>query len=541
MKKGKIFVLEGADGTGKTTIGKEVATRLLSEGIKCEYFSFPGREDGTLGSLIYKLHHDKGRFNVKYICPESLQLLHIAAHIDQISNDIFIKLNKSKNIILDRYWWSTWVYGVCSGIDKVFLESAIELERIFWGDYKPAIAFHIMRKRPIGTLYNKKWKNLVTEYRRLAETESSKYLVETVSNDLKIENAINRVLNLIMDSLNITTIGEKKEKGTKKQRRTPIVFSKLLPLKATVVYDTYWKFAAERQNVFMRRFLKENPPWTKDPIIKKFKFTNTYRAADRVSQYLIRNVIYKGDQSIEDLFFRIILFKIFNRISTWQILEEKLGDITYKSFTIKVYDRILSNALKSGKKIYSAAYIMPSGGRNGRKRKHRMHLELLNLMMYDRVPAKISECKSMGKAFDILRSYPTIGDFLAYQYITDINYSICTDFSEMEFVVPGPGAKGGIHKCFSDLGGLTENEIIKVVTERQEIEFKKRGIKFTNLFGRPLQLIDCQNLFCEVDKYSREKHPYFTCSTGRKKIKQKFQMNPTTINYMFPPKWGIKM
>ena len=541
MKKGKIFVLEGADGTGKTTIGKEVVAKLASYGIKCEYFSFPGREDGTLGSLIYKLHHNKGHFNVSNICPESLQLLHIAAHIDQISNNIFSKLNKSKNIILDRYWWSTWVYGICSGIDKGFLASAIELERKFWGHYKPAIAFHITRKRPRGTLYTKKWKNLVEEYRKLSKVESSKYLVETIINDFKIENAIDKVLNSIINSLQIPTIAEKKEQGTKKQKNGPIVFSKLLPLKTTIVYDTYWKFAAERQNVFIRRFLKENPPWTEDPIIKQFKFTNAYRVADRVSQYLIRNVIYKGDQSIEELFFRIILFKIFNRISTWQILEDKLKEITYKSFTIKAYDRILSDAFKSGYKIYSAAYIMPSGGRNGGKRKHRMHLELLNFMMSDRAPAKLSECKSMGKAFDILRSYPTIGDFLAFQYVTDINYSICTEFSEMEFVVPGPGAKDGIRKCFSDFGGLTENEIIKVVTERQENEFQERGIKFKKLFGRPLQLIDCQNLFCEVDKYSRVRHPDFISSTGRKKIKQKFQMNPTTINYMFPPKWGIKM
>ena len=42
-----------------------------------------------------------------------------------------------------------------------------------------------------------------------------------------------------------------------------------------------------------------------------------------------------------------------------------------------------------------------------------------------------------------LYQYPTIGDFLAYQYITDLNYSTLTNFTEMEFVVPGPGAKHG--------------------------------------------------------------------------------------------------
>ena len=57
----------------------------------------------------------------------------------------------------------------------------------------------------------------------------------------------------------------------------------------------------------------------------------------------------------------------------------------------------------------------------------------------------------MAQAFEILRSYPTIGNFLAYQFVTDLNYGDLIDFSEMEFVVPGPGALDGIRKCFSNL------------------------------------------------------------------------------------------
>ena len=72
--------------------------------------------------------------------------------------------------------------------------------------------------------------------------------------------------------------------------------------------------------------------------------------------------------------------------------------------------------------------------------------------MEDEVPYRIADASSMRRGFEILRSYPMIGDFLAYQFVTDLNYSEICDFSEMEFVVPGPGARDGIHKCFSDLG-----------------------------------------------------------------------------------------
>ena len=132
-----------------------------------------------------------------------------------------------------------------------------------------------------------------------------------------------------------------------------------------------------------------------------------------------------------------------------------------------------------------------------------------------------------------------IGDFLAYQYATDINYSTLTNFSEMSFVVPGPGAKDGLRKCFSDFGGLTEVDLIKLMADRQEDEFSRLGLKFMNLCGRPLQLIDCQNLFCEVDKYARIAHPEIKGVNGRSKIKQKFKPLPESMEYFYPPKWNI--
>src|SRR5205823_592614 len=103
--------------------------------------------------------------------------------------------------------------------------------------------------------------------------------------------------------------------------------------------------------------------------------------------------------------------------------------------------------------------------------------------------------------------------------------------------VAGPGALGGVHKCFSSLGGLTEANIIRLVTERQEEEFASRGIEFQSLWGRPLQLIDCQNLFCEVDKYARMAHPEF--ANGRTRIKQHYRRNGEPIEYWYPPKWKL--
>ena len=146
---------------------------------------------------------------------------------------------------------------------------------------------------------------------------------------------------------------------------------------------------------------------------------------------------------------------------------------------------------------------MPSGnGAFGFREKHRNYLKLLEQMMKSEAPYRVAAAPTMQQAFEILRSYPMVGNFLGYQFVTDLNYSEICDFSEMEFVMPGPGALDGVHKCFGDLGGLNEAEIIRLVTDRQENEFERLGLKFRSLWGRRLQLIDCQNLFCDCLLYT---------------------------------------
>ena len=73
----------------------------------------------------------------------------------------------------------------------------------------------------------------------------------------------------------------------------------------------------------------------------------------------------------------------------------------------------------------------------------------------------------------------------------------------------------------------------------QAREFERLGLSFETLWGRALQLIDCQNLFCEVDKYSRVAHPDVVGRTGRTRIKQRFEENAELIEYWYPPKWGL--
>ena len=309
------------------------------------------------------------------------------------------------------------------------------------------------------------------------------------------------------------------------------------------VFDTFWRFAHERQEVYFRKLGGQLPPWTADPILRMHRFTNAYRASDRVSQYLIRRVIYADGLSVSprDTLMRILIFKFFNRIDTWERLERALGGVKWSTYCFEDYDRVLTRTIDAGERIYSAAYIMPACTALAVGRKHRGHLRLIEKMITDGVSEQLAAAKSMAQGFALLRSYPMLGDFLAFQYVIDLNYSELTNFSEGDFVVPGPGARDGLRKVFTEPGGYSQEDLIRWVADRQEKEFDRLGLPFRSLWGRRLQLIDCQNLFCEVDKYARVHHPEVLGVSGRTRIKQRYEQGGAPTRPWFPPKWGLNI
>lgn len=311
------------------------------------------------------------------------------------------------------------------------------------------------------------------------------------------------------------------------------------------VLDTYWRHTAERQEMFFRRYAGQAAPWTADPILGAHRFTNAYRAADRVSQYLIRNVIYApGTWSVEDTVFRILLFKVFNRIETWEALEALFGRIDVATFDF-VRARFQLTALRAEGPIFTAAYVMAMPRCGFGSDKAANWLALLHRMLMESLPARVAEAKSLAGVYKLLNAYPGIGPFLAYQYAIDINYSTVTNFDEDSFVMPGPGALSGIKKCFpaalvNDRDVANASLIIMMLVETQEAHFARLGVTFKDLFGRRLHAIDCQNGACEVDKDARERHPAAVGIGGRTNIKQTFTVSARPLPPLFfPPKWGI--
>ena len=318
-------------------------------------------------------------------------------------------------------------------------------------------------------------------------------------------------------------------------------------------------FISERMNIFWNK-LENKQPYTEDEILKQFKFTNVYRMLDRSSQYLIKNVIYNGVvYSKEEMFWRIMVYKHFNLPSTWDLLIEEFGDIN-KGITLDMIADFLVKKIDQGYTIYSNAYMMTSAFLSGDKgkythlkhnkwRKHQYYFYIFQKELIEQNKiGLILNSKSIEEMFSSISSVVSMGDFTAYQYTQDLNYTEFFNFDMNTFCAAGPGTQRGIERCFDIEGAANYGEIVKWTYSHLEELFagysKKYEIdlQFRSLPNFSPQVPDLSNCFCETDKYLRGAG---ITTVGKevhgKRIKNTFKESSSKIDFVFPPKFGISL
>jgi dTMP kinase len=193
-KSGQLLVFEGADGVGKSELVHLFSSWLVKEGYLTEVYSFPGKEEGTLGRLVYELHARPEQFGVLRLTAASLQNLHIAAHLDAIERRILPSLKSGHTVVLDRFWWSTYVYGITSGVDRLILERMISTEKAAWGSVKPRVVYVVDRGTPLRAEPLELWRKWRKNYRKLMSTEKKHHPCEVVANDHGVEQTLARLV-----------------------------------------------------------------------------------------------------------------------------------------------------------------------------------------------------------------------------------------------------------------------------------------------------------------------------------------------------------
>lgn len=201
-KRARLLVFEGPDGVGKSKLAQALSHRLVALGIDCELIAFPGQRPGSLGRHINVVHHNPRQFEINSIEPTSLQVLHVAAHIEAIERDIRPALAAGRWIILDRSWWSIWVYGLIDGVPRRSLEAMVNLELMHWNTIVPDAIFLVARQASVQRSRDgERHQRLVETYRTLAENQAKSQRVHVIMNEATLDDALQQVLSAIDDLL----------------------------------------------------------------------------------------------------------------------------------------------------------------------------------------------------------------------------------------------------------------------------------------------------------------------------------------------------
>jgi len=120
IRKGKLIVIEGIDGAGKTTFAKALYETLKKRGINCIFSCEP-----TFGPFGEKI---KSALIKKESNLQDLRLLFLKDRKWHVENIVIPALEAQKWIILDRYYPSTLAYQSSQGLP--FRELLIENETI---------------------------------------------------------------------------------------------------------------------------------------------------------------------------------------------------------------------------------------------------------------------------------------------------------------------------------------------------------------------------------------------------------------------------
>lgn len=289
--------------------------------------------------------------------------------------------------------------------------------------------------------------------------------------------------------------------------------------------DAFWKFIFDRHMIWYKRFiLKHEAPWTDDPIMQTFKFTNVYRELDRGTIYLLDNILgNKGLSEVEQVF-NIIFYRMFNRIETYEAAGSQLLSNSIKNPGTLVWANrrvtweLLGERYEKDMPLWTDAHMVCAyehfPGDNKFERFQYIFKEVVKAL--PDLFQTIKTAKSLGTIHKALTAIPGIGPFNAYEIEVDISYASWNNLSEDEWVNPGPGCQRGLKALFPGIKPNECTQMIHVLRQVQVEEFTRMKLPFFEIAyqGKELTLRNIEHCLCEYFKIHKARE-----GTGRPRNK----------------------
>jgi len=290
-------------------------------------------------------------------------------------------------------------------------------------------------------------------------------------------------------------------------------------------------YLKERYNIHLLKDVQhQKRPWTKDPILKTFKFTNVRREHDPTTRWVITHIINHPWLTYKQKVFNIILYRGYNKIETAELLDMPIpfGDdclpMSYYKDRLNKYCDENPDYKPFTNAFMTSGFTRMLHDQFGTKQ-HSVLIDWIEHLYYDKTFFyTLIRCVSPKQVIELLTSINGVSSFLAYQIFVDFTYLEDFPFSENEYTLCGPGAKRGLERLVSDPDGLTPEELVfwmrdnwdrlMLVLPEEDRFYPQDYMTDLKPYDRCMNVMSIENCLCELYKYYKA-----TTKSGRPRNK----------------------
>ena len=270
----------------------------------------------------------------------------------------------------------------------------------------------------------------------------------------------------------------------------------------TEAIESYFGWINERHSIYLRRRSGASAPWTDDPILQEYKFTNPFRENDRVTVWMRENWTDPNhNRPHGEIIFNCCLFRM---IGTSEFAEQHGWS---QEFNPTFTKNLINARLEQGLRTFTGAYIITNQGLKLPKSEvvvdHFLSPIWENREALAQTATESQSLQALHEAMGAYRGWGG-GGFMSYEVVTDLNYTpvLSSAKDRDRWANAGPGAKRGLNRILG-------KPLNKGMTQPIANDFMRKLLSTAPFYIMPhvpLDQVDMRTIehsLCEWDKYER--------------------------------------
>lgn len=273
----------------------------------------------------------------------------------------------------------------------------------------------------------------------------------------------------------------------------------------------FFAFARARHQIYLDRQAGRPEPWTDDPILAKYRFTNVFRELDRTTLWFrehVRQYLLHAEE--EGQIMGTILFRTLNRIETGEVIfnQERIGEEhpagwAYLEGEITIVELEAYMRAHCPAPWVTGAYIVKTPDGMDKLAGALWIVEEARKRVLGTVLERPPE-SGLEWLHRALQSYPYIGGFTGYEIVSDLRHLPIMKKARdvMSWAHAGPGAVRGINRVLG-VPVRDSRPQASALRHMQELLASSKLEEHWPAEWPVWEMREIEHTLCEFDKYER--------------------------------------